>query len=97
MDMLRSSRALPQPLLAQTILAATSAVVMSALSLWLVFWLFFVRPDLNVLRDLGRSAAWFGADDGAVLPGERRQDLRRQGDEEAGKSLQGRRVDPPVS
>ena len=54
MDMLRSSRALPQPLLAQTILATTSAFVMSALSIWLVFWLFFVRPDLNV------CAIWVG-------------------------------------
>jgi len=54
MDLLMSARAIPKPRLAVTILAATSCVVMSALSLWLAYWLFFIRPDLNVL------AIWIG-------------------------------------
>ena len=54
MNLLRSTRAMPKPLLAQTILVATSAFVMSVLSIWLAFWLFFVRPDLNV------CAIWVG-------------------------------------
>ncbi len=54
MDLLTSCRAIPKPRLALTVLAATSCFVMSALSLWLAYWLFFIRPDLNVL------AIWIG-------------------------------------
>ena len=54
MELLRSARAIPTPRLALTVLAATSCFVMSALSLWIACWLFFIRPDLNVL------AMWFG-------------------------------------
>ena len=54
MDLLTSRRAIPKPRLALTVLAATSCFVMSALSLWLAYWLFFIRPDLNVL------AIWIG-------------------------------------
>ncbi len=46
MDYLRS---IPRPRLALPVLAATTSFLMSALSLWLLYWLFFVRPDLNVL------------------------------------------------
>ena len=49
MDLLTSPRAIPKHRLALTVLAATSCFVMSVLSLWLAFWLFFIRPDLNVL------------------------------------------------
>jgi len=54
MDLLTSCRAIAKPRLALTVLVATSSFVMSALSLWLAFWLFFIRPDLNVL------AIWVG-------------------------------------
>ena len=40
--------------MALIVLAATLCFVMSVLSLWLGYWLFFVRPDLNVL------AIWVG-------------------------------------
>jgi len=54
MDLLSSSRTIPKPRLALTFLAATSCFLMSALSFWLAYWLFFIRPDLNVL------AIWIG-------------------------------------
>ncbi len=54
MVLLTTCRAIPRSRQALLVLAATSCFVMSALSLWLAYWLFFVRPDLNVL------AIWTG-------------------------------------
>ena len=70
---------------------------MSVLSFWLAYWLFFVRPDLNVL------AIWVGPSpallvrDRTVLPGTGCHDLRPQGNEQAGESRPGSGVDPRVS
>ena len=54
MEIMTSYRAIPKPRMALIVLTATACFVMSALALWLGYWLFFVRPDLNVL------AIWVG-------------------------------------
>jgi len=54
MNLLTLDRAIPKTRLALIVLAATFCFVLSSLSLWLACWLFFVRPDLNVL------AIWVG-------------------------------------
>ncbi len=49
MDLLTSCRAIPKPRLALIVLVTTSCFVLFALPFWLAYWLFFIRPELNVL------------------------------------------------